>query len=46
MQNKNVNVTAMLDNADLELISDNYKYILWSILAITIILGGIKASRN
>ena len=46
MQNKNVNVSAMLDNADLELISDNYKYILWSILAITVILGGIKASRN
>ena len=46
MQNKNVNVSAMLDNTDLELISDNYKYILWSILAITIILGGIKASRN
>lgn len=36
---------AMNDDATMNMISENYHYLLWTILAIIIIIGGIKATR-
>ena len=38
--------TARSEDTKVQLMSDNYHYLLWSILAIALVLGGIKASRN
>ena len=40
------NVDGMMEDSDLSLISQNYKYFWWSILAILIISMGIKVVRN
>ena len=40
------NVDGMMEDSDLSLISQNYKYLWWSILAILIISMGIKVVRN
>ena len=37
---------ARSEDTKLQLVSDNYHYLLWSILAITLVIGGIRASRN
>lgn len=37
---------ARSDDTKLQLVSDNYHYLLWSILAIALVIGGIRASRN
>ena len=40
------NVAALEKDTDLTLISNNYKYIIWSILAIIFVITGIKISRK
>ena len=37
---------AKSEDTNIQLISENYNYLLWSILAITLVIGGIRASRN
>ena len=37
--------SAMNEDASMSMISENYQYLLWTILAILIIIGGIKATR-
>lgn len=37
---------ARSEDTKLQLVSDNYHYLLWSILAITLVIGAIRASRN
>lgn len=41
-----VQAKAMSEDTKLQLVSDNYNYLLWSILAIALVIGGIRASRN
>ena len=40
------NVVGMKDDSEIQMVSDNYHYLLWSILAILIVAGGIKATRK
>jgi len=40
------NIDGMLTDTDLNMISQNYKHILWTILAILFIMGGIKMARG
>lgn len=40
-----VNVGAMKESSELGMISDNYHFIVWTMLACALIIGGIKASR-
>jgi hypothetical protein len=40
------NVDGMMEDSDLSLISQNYKYLLWSILAIIIVSVGIKVRNS
>ncbi len=40
------NVVGMKADSELQMVSDNYHYLLWSILAILIVAGGIKATRQ
>jgi hypothetical protein len=42
----NTNITAMDEDTYLRMQSENYQYLLWSILAILIIIYGIKNSRS
>ena len=37
---------ATSEDTKLQLISENYHYLIWSILAIALVIGGIRASRN
>jgi predicted nucleotidyltransferase len=46
VQDTITNVSALEEDTDVLLISDNYKYILWSILAIVFVIAGIKLSRK
>jgi len=46
VQDTITNVAALEEDTDVLLISDNYKYILWSILAIVFVIAGIKLSRK
>ena len=39
------NIDGMLTDTDLNMISQNYKHILWTILALLFIMGGIKMTR-
>jgi hypothetical protein len=39
-------VGAMRDDTDLNMVSQNYQYILWTILAILVVIGSIKATRH
>jgi hypothetical protein len=41
-----VNVNAMLEDTDLNMISQNYKNLIWTILAIILIIGGIRLTRS
>jgi hypothetical protein len=45
---KNVytNVVAMNDDSNLNFISDNYHYLMWTILAIFVVIVGIRTSRQ
>ena len=38
--------TGMVDNSENDMLSKTYYHILWSILAIMIVIGGIKMARN
>ena len=40
------NISGMLVDTDLNMVSQNYKHLLWSILAIMLIMGGIRMTRN
>lgn len=40
------NINAILEDTDLNMISQNYKYLLWTILAILLIMGGIRVTRS
>jgi len=40
------NISGMLQDTDLNMVSQNYKHMLWTILAILIIIGGIRMTRN
>ena len=40
------NVSAMNEDSDIQMITENYKYMLWSILAIVIIFGTMKTFRK
>lgn len=40
------NASGMKDDSELQMVSDNYHYLMWSILAILIVAGGIKATRQ
>jgi hypothetical protein len=37
---------AMREDTDLNMVSQNYQYILWTILAILVVIGSIKATRH
>ena len=39
-------VSAMLQDTDLNMVSQNYKHLLWTILAILFIIGAIRITRN
>ena len=39
------NINGMLTDTDLNMVSQNYKHILWTILAILFIMGGIRINR-
>jgi hypothetical protein len=39
------NINGMLTDTDLNMVSQNYKHILWTILAILFIMGGIRMTR-
>jgi hypothetical protein len=39
------NVVSMDEDSHLNFISDNYQYLMWTVLAIFIVIIGIKASR-
>ena len=43
---KLTNIVALEKDTDLTLVSNNYKYVLWSILAIIFVIAGIKISRK
>ncbi len=40
------NVNAMLQDTDLNMVSQNYKHLVWTILAILFIIGAIRITRN
>jgi hypothetical protein len=40
------NINAILEDTDLNMVSQNYKYLLWTILAILLIIGGIRVTRS
>jgi len=40
------NINAMVDDTDLNMVSQNYKHLIWTILAILFIIGAIKITRN
>jgi hypothetical protein len=42
----NANLSAMNEDTNLRMQSENYQYLLWSILAILIIIYGIRSSRS
>ena len=42
----NTNLGGMVEDADLVLVSQNYKYLLYSILAIIVIIAGVKMARS
>ena len=41
-----VNISAMNEDSDIQMITENYKYMMWSILAIIIIFGTMKTLKN
>ena len=40
------NINAMVDDTDLNMVSQNYKHLIWTILAILFIIGAIKITKN
>jgi len=40
------NINAMVNDTDLNMVSQNYKHLIWTILAILFIIGAIKITRN
>jgi hypothetical protein len=44
--NNTDNINGILEDTDLNMISQNYKYLLWTILAILLIIGGIRVTRS
>ena len=44
--NNTDNMNAILEDTDLNMVSQNYKYLLWTILAILLIIGGIRVTRS
>jgi hypothetical protein len=40
------NISGMLQDTDLNMVSQNYKHLLWTILAIMLIIGGIRLTRT
>ena len=46
MKEKTTNINAMKSESELDMISKNTNYMMWSILAIIVVVGGIKATRH
>jgi len=46
MKEKTTNINAMNSESELDMISKNTSYMIWSILAIIVVVGGIKATRH
>jgi hypothetical protein len=40
------NIYGMKDNSENELLHNNYKYMLWSILAVILVIGGMKILKR
>ncbi len=46
IKEKSSNLNAIKQSSELEMVSKNSKYMVWSILAIIFVIGGIKATRH
>jgi len=46
VKEKTININAMKSDSELDMISNNTTYMMWSILAILVVIGGIKATRH
>ena len=45
LKEKNDNLSGMKQESELNMISQNTNYMIWSILAIIVVVGGIRATR-
>ena len=45
LKEKNDNLSGMKQESELNMVSQNTNYMIWSILAIIVVVGGIMATR-